>query len=71
MDIKRIGIDLAKQVFQLHGVNSHEQPVLKKRLKRAEFLAYLSQLEPCTAWKPAVVRTIGRVSCKSKAIPSS
>ena len=34
MNIKRIGIDLAKQVFQLHGVDSHEQPVLRKKLKR-------------------------------------
>ena len=34
MNIKRIGIDLAKTVFQLHGVDSCEQPVLRKKLKR-------------------------------------
>jgi len=34
MNIKRIGIDLAKQVFQLHGVDNHEKVVLKKQLSR-------------------------------------
>lgn len=28
MNIKRPGVDLAKQVFRLHGVDSHEQPGL-------------------------------------------
>lgn len=30
MNIKRIGIDLAKQVFQVHGVDGHEKAVLRK-----------------------------------------
>ncbi|MFC0668562.1 IS110 family transposase, partial [Azotobacter chroococcum] len=34
MKLKRIGVDLAKQVFQLHGVDSHEQAVCRKQLKR-------------------------------------
>ena len=29
MNIKRIGIDLAKQVFQVHGVDRQEKPVLR------------------------------------------
>ncbi len=47
MNIKRIGIDLAKQVFQLHGVDSHEQPVLRKKLKREQMLRYFRDLKPC------------------------
>ena len=41
MNFKRIGIDLAKNVFQLHGVNEKEETVLKKKLKRHQFLHYL------------------------------
>jgi transposase len=46
MNIKRIGIDLAKQVFQVHGVDSHEQAVLKKKLKREQMLAFFRELPP-------------------------
>ena len=34
MNISRIGIDLAKNVFQLHGVDRHGKAVWKRRLKR-------------------------------------
>ncbi|HSY28973.1 MAG TPA: IS110 family transposase [Burkholderiaceae bacterium] len=47
MNIKRIGIDLAKQVFQLHGVDSHEQIVLRKRLKREQMHRFFKELPPC------------------------
>ncbi len=41
MNFKRIGIDLAKNVSQLHGVNEKEETILKKKLKRHQFLHYL------------------------------
>jgi transposase len=47
MNIKRIGIDLAKQVFQLHGVDQNEKVVLKKQLPRKKMLAYFQSLPPC------------------------
>lgn len=47
MNIKRIGIDLAKQVFQLHGVDSQEKVALRKQLRRAQVLKYFAQLPPC------------------------
>jgi transposase len=47
MNVKRVGLDLAKQVFQLHGVDSHEQPVLRKKLKREQMLSYFRDLPPC------------------------
>ncbi len=47
MNIKRIGIDLAKQVFQLHGVDSHEKAVLRKKLKREQMLSFFRELPPC------------------------
>jgi len=47
MNISRIGIDLAKNVFQLHGVNRHGKAVWKRRLKRDQWLqAVLDQAEP-------------------------
>ena len=47
MNIKRIGIDLAKQVFQLHGVDAQEKAVLRKQLRRAQMLDYFTKLSPC------------------------
>ena len=47
INIKRIGIDLAKQVFQLHGVDSHEKVALRKQLRRAQMLDYFKKLPPC------------------------
>ena len=38
MNIKRIGIDLAKQVFQVHGVDGQEKAVLRLKLPRAKML---------------------------------
>ena len=47
MNIKRIGIDLAKQVFQLHGIDNHEKVVLRKQLPRTKMLLYFQSLAPC------------------------
>jgi transposase len=47
MNIKRIGIDLAKTVFQLHGVDGHEKPVLRKKLRREQMLPFFGNLPPC------------------------
>ena len=38
MKLKRIGVDIAKNVFQLHGVDRHDQVVLRRRLKRDQWL---------------------------------
>jgi hypothetical protein len=37
MNIKRIGVDLAKNVFQLNGVDKHEKPILRKKLRREQY----------------------------------
>lgn len=46
MDITRIGIDLAKNVFQLHGVDRAGKAVVKKQLRRGQMLAYFKKLPP-------------------------
>src|SRR5512143_2315332 len=47
MKITTIGLDLAKNVFQVHGVNERGQAVLKKRLTRAQVLPFFANLPPC------------------------
>src|ERR1700716_3785856 len=42
--IIRIGMDTSKYIFQLHGVDAAEQPVLRKRLGRKAMLAFLAKL---------------------------
>lgn len=44
--ITRIFIDTSKQIFQLHGVNSAEEPVLRKKLRRGQVMAFFAALEP-------------------------
>ena len=47
MKATRVGVDLAKSVFQVHGVDRWEKPVLKRRLQRNVWLDELSQsVEP-------------------------
>jgi transposase len=47
MKLKRIGVDLAKNVFQIHAVDSHEQVKLRKQVKRRDMLHCFRQMEPC------------------------
>jgi transposase len=47
MQISTIGIDLAKTVFQLHGVDAADKPVLKKQLRRSQVLEFFRKLPPC------------------------
>jgi transposase len=47
MQITTIGLDIAKNVFYLVGLNEAGKRVLKKRLRRAEMLSYMAQLPAC------------------------
>ncbi len=42
-----IGLDLAKSVFQVHGINAEGEVVVRRKLSRSRVLAYFNQLEPC------------------------
>jgi hypothetical protein len=46
-DITTIGIDLAKNVFQLHGVDARGKTVLKKQLRRKQMAEFFANLAPC------------------------
>lgn len=47
MNITTVGIDLAKRVFQVHGVDKGGKTVLRKQLKRAEVAKFFANLPPC------------------------
>jgi transposase len=47
MEITTIGIDLAKTLFQVHGVDRHGKAVLRKQLKRKDVVSFFANLEPC------------------------
>jgi transposase len=47
MKLSRVGVDLAKNVYQLHGVDRHGKTVWKRRLRRGQWLqALLDKAEP-------------------------
>lgn len=47
MKITTIGMDLAKNVIQLHGVDTHGKTVLRKQLKRDQVVPFFANLETC------------------------
>ncbi len=47
MKVSTVGLDIAKQVFQVHGVDERGKVVLQKRLKRREMAEFFANLPPC------------------------
>ena len=48
MTITTIGVDLAKNSFQLHGIDRTGRTVLRKKLSRSRFLEFFANLPACT-----------------------
>jgi transposase len=57
-EVITIGVDLAKNVFQVHGVDVEGAVVFRRQLRRAQVLPFFKK----QASKHAPLRTIGRVS---------
>ena len=47
MQITTIGLDLAKNVFQIHGVDDAGNVIVRKKLRRVGILAFFAELPPC------------------------
>ena len=47
MEITTIGLDLAKSVFQIHGVDKSGAIVVRRALRRSQVLSFFSKLAPC------------------------
>ena len=62
--ITTVGLDIAKSVFQVHGVDAAGQVVIRRQLKRRYVLTFFQKLAP-----RAPRRTIGRASSRRSATP--
>jgi len=47
MQITTIGLDIAKNVFQVHGIDAAEKVVVRKQLRRSQVMAFFKALAPC------------------------
>ena len=47
MQITTIGLDIAKNVFQVHGIDAAEKVIVRKQLRRGQMLAFFKALPPC------------------------
>src|SRR5213079_2522002 len=47
MQITTIGLDIAKNVFRVHGIDAAEKVVVRKQLRRSQVLAFFKTLPPC------------------------
>ena len=47
MEVTTIGIDIAKRIFQVHGVDKKGKTVLKKKLMRDQVLIFMANLAKC------------------------
>jgi transposase len=56
MKVTRIGIDWAKQVFQVHGVDHHGKVLIRKPLTRAKIRVFCAQCPPCLIGMEACAR---------------
>ena len=74
MNATRIGLDLAKMVFQVHGVDRDEQRVIKRQLRRSQMLTFFEQLPACKIGMEACAgahywaRELGRMGHEVKLI---
>lgn len=61
IQISVLGLDIAKHVFQVHGVDRAGKAVLRKRLRRAQISEFFQQLPCCLIGiEPRGARTTGR-----------
>jgi transposase len=47
MEVATIGVDLAKHVFQVHGIDRNGKVLVRRRLRRAQVLEFFAGLRPC------------------------
>lgn len=45
--VATIGLDIAKQVFQVHGADKSGRPVLRRKLRRGEIVRFFSEIPSC------------------------
>jgi transposase len=74
-EVTTIGLDLAKNVFQVHGADGSGHAVIRKKLRRDQVLAYFNQVPPCVVAMEACGgahfwgREIGKLGHEVRLIP--
>jgi transposase len=78
MTITMIGLDTAKAIFQVHGVDESGRAALKRKLHRSELVAFFEQqprctvfLEACGAGHPYRPAVAGRFRCADRIVGSA
>jgi transposase len=78
MAMSMIGLDTAKMVFQVHGVDENGRVALKRQLPRSELAAFFEQrprctvfLEACGAGHPYRPAVAGRFRCADRIVGSA
>ena len=67
-----IGLDIAKNVFQVHGADAEGGCVLRRRLRRAEVVTFFARLpKPWSVSRHARAAIIGRVNFAALATTSA
>ena len=67
--VTTIGLDIAKSVFQIHGVDAAGQVVIRRQLKRRQIWRSLRSCHPAwLALRPVPRLTIGRANSRRSAI---
>ena len=67
-EVSTIGLDIAKSVFQVHGVDGDGAVVIRKRVSRAKVLEFFAALPPCLVGIEACPqRIIGAASFRRSA----
>ena len=75
MEVSTIGLDLAKKVFQVHGVDRTGEVAVRRTLRRSRVLDYFAKLAPCLVGMEACAtshywaREIGKLGHRVKLIP--
>ena len=47
VNVRTLGIDLAKNVFRVHGVDENGKILIARQLRRRQLLPFIAQLKPC------------------------
>ncbi len=66
MQVSTIGVDLAKNVFQAHGVDAAGKVTVTKQLRRGQVMGFFAELPPCL-----VGMMLGRVTASQMAAASA
>jgi len=76
-EVSIIGLDLAKKVFEVHGVDAQGEVVVRRSLRRGQLLVWFGRLAPCLVGMEACAtayhwaRELGRLGHTVKLIPPS